>query len=587
MTYTAMVKDAQRHAVRCFGLVGLGAVVSGCVGSIGLADNRGATSVAPKMGDTTPQAEPAVNTVATVTTTIPATPAIPAAPAGPQPAARLRKLTASEFGNSVRDLLGVDVAPSAIEPDLEIDGLFAVGAAVVATSPSGVARYESVLMAATERAFATAATAGKILSCVPTTPADPACATVALNAFGRRAFRRPLTTVEIARYVGIAQIIGQETGSSALTGMRYAVDTILQSPNFLYRVELGAPSGVDGGRLKYSGFEMASRLAAFLWRTVPDDVLLDAAAQGELLTAEGVSKQAARMLAHANVHRALTDFVDDLYGTLHLYSAIKDNALYRAWTPGLRDAMREDLLRRWDDIVFGTPGDVLSLYDGKTVFVNNELGRLYGLPVQAVDGFRRVDLADDSPRRGLLASGAVLATYGLPQRTSPTQRGRFVAEMLLCKTVPLPPSDVDATLDTTTDKNATLRQSLELHRATPACRGCHGLMDPIGLGLENFDTIGTYRVVDGGQPIDASGVLDGAAFRNAAELGVRMRQHPEAGPCLVRHLYSLAQGRSPMEVDGPALQDLSTQFAKGGNRADRLMSDLVAAPSFRFVEPIK
>jgi PAS domain-containing protein len=509
-----------------------------------------------------------------------------ARPTGPQPVARLRRLTALEFSNSLRDLLGQEVSPSSVEPDQEDDGLYSVGASVVAVSPAGVARYEAAVLGATERALADATRAARVLACVPATMADTACATRAINALGRRAFRRPLTSAETGRFLGLAQAIAQEPGSSALVGMRHALMAILQSPSFLYRVELGAPSAPDGGRPKYTGFEMASRLASLLWGTVPDDALLDAAAADALSAPDGVRKQAERLLGHANARRALRELADDLYGLEHLDTAIKDTALYRAWTSTLKNAMREDLLRRVDDVVFGTPEDFLSLYDGRVVFVNNELGRLYGVPAQTPDGVRRAELPDGSPRRGLATSGAVLAAYGLPQRTSPTARGKFVAEVLLCKTVPLPPPEVDATLPPSAGANATLREQLDLHRMNPSCAGCHALMDPIGLGLENFDTVGAYRATERGRPIDASGELDGAPFRNAAELGARLRQHAEAGPCFASKLYAHAQGRAPIAVDGPAVEALGRRFAQGGRRADRLLVELAASEAFRFVEPL-
>jgi hypothetical protein len=329
---------------------------------------------------------------------------------------------------------------------------------------------------------------------------------------------------------------------------------------------------------------MASRLASLLWGSVPDDPLLDAA---DTLTApEGVRKQAERLLLHPNAKRAFRDFVDDLYGTEHLDTAIKDATIFRGWTATLRDSMREDLLRRLEDVVFGTPGDLLSVYDGNVVFVNNELARLYGVPAQMTDAFRRAELPTDSPRRGIATSGAILATYALPQRTSPTARGKFIAEVLLCKTVPLPPPGVDATLPMGAAVTASLREQLEKHRANPACAACHGLMDPIGLGLEAFDSIGTFRATEKGKPIDASGELDGAAFRSAAELGTRLREHASAASCFVDKLYTHAQGRSTIAVDDPALLGLTRLFNQSGRRGDRLLVDLVASDAYRFVEPI-
>ena len=233
----------------------------------------------------------------------------------------------------------------------------------------------------------------------------------------------------------------------------------MQSPNFLYRVELGSNSAADRGRRKYTDYEMSSRLASFSWASVPDDPLLDAAGKSELASADGVRRQATRMLAAPQAREAFFNFVDDLYDLHLLPKAIKDVKLFPTWTPSLRDAMHEELLRRMEDVIWGAPRDFLSLYDQTSTFVNNELARHYGLPVAAQDGFRKVELPAGSPRRGILGSGALLAAYALPQRTSPTARGKFVLEALLCRHVPPPPPEVDLNLDLNAVPSGTLRSN--------------------------------------------------------------------------------------------------------------------------------
>src|SRR6185295_16699686 len=183
----------------------------------------------------------------------------------------LGKLTASQFANSVHDLLGQDAPLGPVEPDDVVDGFSAVGASTVSVSPSGVGQYEAATGKATEYVFADATRVAAVLACVPKSTGDTACMTQALSSFGRRAFRRPLTDQEISRFLTLATTIGSGAGSSIVVGMRHAVWAILQSPSFLYRVELGVPSPADGGRLKYTSFEVASRLASALWNSVPDD----------------------------------------------------------------------------------------------------------------------------------------------------------------------------------------------------------------------------------------------------------------------------------------------------------------------------
>ncbi|HEX4405758.1 MAG TPA: DUF1592 domain-containing protein [Polyangia bacterium] len=505
-------------------------------------------------------------------------------PGAAEPLARMHKLTAAEFANSVHDLLGADAPLAAVEPDDVVDGFANVGASTVAMSPSGVGLYESATGAATTFAFADAAHAGAVLPCVPTGTTDTACATKAIAAFGRRAFRRPLTDAETTRFVNLAVMIGGASGNTMLIGMRHAVWAILQSPSFLYRVELGAPSAADGGRAKYNDYEVASRLAAALWGSVPDDPLLDAAAAGKLETAADVRTQATRMLADARVHRALQAFVDDLYGKQALAEATKDTTMFPAWTPTLQAAMQTELERRIDDLVLTQKGDFLSLYTSKTTFVNNELAKFYGLPTQATDGWRAATIPASSPRAGLLGAGAILAAYALPQRTSPTARGKFLAASVLCKNVPDPPPGIPP-LPAMSSAQTTLRQKLEMHRAAASCAVCHQIMDPLGFGMEKFDTTGQYRTMDNGLPIDATGTLGSTMFDGLAPLGAAIAQQPVTAPCLVSKVYTFAEGRALTGHDNPALDALATTFTKNGNHVDQLLLDLVSSDAFRFVTP--
>ena len=506
-----------------------------------------------------------------------------------QPTASMHKLSIVEFTNSLHDLLGSGVpVASELEPDQQVDGFRSISGALVAVSPTGVAQYETAINAATQFAFSSAAQAATVLSCVPTSATDANCPlTQVLGTFGRRAFRRPLTTADVARYTGVATDIAQEPGGSILVGLKYAVSAILQSPEFLYRVELGAPSPADGGRNKYTDFEMASRLASLLWGSVPNEALLDAAASGKLSTPEGVLAQANAMISSQKAHQSFNDFANDLYGMdpssgMPLSTTFKDPKFYPNWTMTLPTAMQQDLTMRIDEAAFN--GDYLSLYDSPVVFVNNELAKIYGLPQTQVDGFRRVTLDTGSPRLGLLGSGAMLAANGLPQRTSPTLRGRFVSEQLLCKTVPPPPNNVNLAALDMLPPGSSVRAVLEAHRKNPSCAACHALMDPIGLGLENFDSVGSYRTLENGAPIDATGDLDGVAFKDEASLSTALRNHPNAAGCFVTKLYEHAQGRAPLKVDAAVIAGLSKQFGDKGHRANQLLVDIVSSDAYRFVE---
>ncbi len=562
----------------------------GCTGSVGSPRQAGAFSSGDTSSSSTGDGTSGALGAATGASGSPATSGMQSASSGASvptdaaPTANLHLLTAAQFANSVQDLLGAGAPLGPVQPDDVVDDFAQVGASSLAVSPSGVALYEAATGAATAWAFADAAHAAAVLSCVPQTMTDTACASSGLAAFGRRAFRRPLTTDETTRFVTLATTIAGQAGSSVLSGLQHAVWAILQSPSFLYRVELGVASAADGGRLKYTSFEMSSRLASMLWNSVPDGMLLDAAAANQLDAPAGVTAQAQRMLADPRAHRAVTAFVDDLYGMSNLAEATKDPTLFPSWTPAIQSEMKQELEQRVVDMVLGEPGDFLSLYDNTTTFVNNDLATYYGLPAAMPDAFRKVQLPAGGPRAGLLGAGAILASYALPQRTSPTTRGKFVDDALLCRTIPPPPPGVPP-LPASLAPNTTLRQQLTAHRAASQCSSCHANMDPIGFGMESFNSAALYRTTDNGQPIDATGTLDRVSFDGLAQLGTALRNDALAAPCFVTKMYTNAQGRASTDWDTAALNALTAQFTASGNRADKLLINVAGSDAFRFVQP--
>ncbi|MBK8234215.1 MAG: DUF1592 domain-containing protein [Deltaproteobacteria bacterium] len=494
----------------------------------------------------------------------------------------LRRLTAAEFSHAVVDLLG-PVTIGTLPADFRVEGFVNIGAAKLAVAPAGVAEYENVLLLATQEAFADPERVAQILACVPSGLGDDACIREALARFGRRAWRRPLTDDELDRFVAIVGDVGAETGD-VVTGMRHATWALLQSPYFLYRVELGAPSGVDPNRLAFDSWEMASRLSFTLWSSVPDEVLLDAAADDELVDPENIADQAERMLADPRARAGVEVFAAELYGMWALGEKDKDAELHPEWTDSLKASMRAELLARVTDVVFDAPGDYFSLYDSDKVFVDNELAAIYGLPTAEPDGLRAATLPAGDARRGLIGSALVLAMNSLPARTSPTERGKFIADTLLCRTAPPPPPGADTMLPEP-DGPMTMRERLEPHRSSPACMGCHALTDPLGLALEHFDTVGRYRETDNGLTLDVTGELDGVPFADAAELATLLRDSPDAPACLVNRLFAYSAGRVPLSTDAPLLERVQSDLADAGNRFDRLLLALVTHEDFRFANP--
>ncbi|HXK17173.1 MAG TPA: DUF1592 domain-containing protein, partial [Polyangiaceae bacterium] len=460
-----------------------GTGANGAGATSGGATSSGATTTGTTAGATTSGAPTGGATTTTVD-------------ANGEPVAHMHRVTSSQYANSVHDLLGAGAPIGALDPDQRTDGFVSIGSSAIVSSASGIGLYEASADAAAAWLFADPTRAKAALACVPQTAMDTACASQAISALGQRAYRRPLTTDETNRLVMLATTLAGQAGGTIAIGMQYAVSSILQSPNFLYRVELGAASAADGGRLKYNSYEMASRLASTLWNTVPDQTLLDTAGKDGLSTSDGVDAQAKRMMADPRAQLGMASFVDDLYSLRNLQNALPDPSLFPAFTPSVRVAMQTELEMRVNDMVFNTRGDYLSLLDSKTTFVNDELAKFYGLPATGSGDFRQVTIPADSPRAGILGSGAILAGLSLPERTGPTRRGKFIRETLLCQAIPPPPAGVIPQLPTPTDPTATMRERLMQHRSGPTCNACHALMDPLGFGLESFDAVGQYRTME-------------------------------------------------------------------------------------------
>jgi hypothetical protein len=260
-------------------------------------------------------------------------------------------------------------------------------------------------------------------------------------------------------------------------------------------------------------------------------------------------------------------------------------ANYPQMSATLGASMRDETLALLDDIVFARDADYRQLFDSHSTFVNDELGKLYALTLPAGGpGMRPVELPADSGRLGLLGQGSFLALNAHSTMTSPTLRGKYVREVLLCQSIPAPPANVDTKIPDDPAGNAprTMRQKLEFHRSVATCAGCHQLMDPLGLALEHFDGIGAYRATDRGMPIDASGTLDGKDYDGAAALARTLRDHPDVAGCLARNLFRYVAGHLETPDEAPAIAALGDGFVSGGFRVKQLLLDVIRSDVFRY-----
>ncbi|MBI1353479.1 MAG: DUF1592 domain-containing protein [Acidobacteria bacterium] len=405
-----------------------------------------------------------------------------------------------------------------------------------------------------------------------------------LARFAARAWRRPLERQEEDSLVALfrrADARGDAFEEAVGLGLRAA----LVSPNFLFRVEQ-TPAGEAERRL--NDWELASRLSYFLWLTMPDERLFELAAAGKLQEPETLRAEVARMLADPKATTFTHTFAAEWLGYEGLGQAVKpDDVEFPTFTPALGRAMAAEADRTFD-AVLREDRSLLELIDSDSAWLNEALARHYAVEGVVGRELRRVRLADDSPRGGVLGLGATLTATSLPLRTSPVVRGKWILETLLGEELPPPPPNVgELPSDEESAKTLTVRQMYEQHRRAPQCASCHQRIDPLGFGLESFDGIGRWRETEkNGQPIDASGVLpDGEAFSGPRELKrILLRDRDRFVRTLAERMLAFALGRRLEYYDEPTLADLTQRIAAADYRAGELMAGVVESYPFRYQE---
>jgi Protein of unknown function (DUF1592)/Protein of unknown function (DUF1588)/Protein of unknown function (DUF1595)/Protein of unknown function (DUF1587)/Protein of unknown function (DUF1585) len=502
----------------------------------------------------------------------------------PTTAYGLRRLTNEQYANTVRTLLGVSTTGMpAIEKVSPVGGFSAIGASTAAVSGAGVGQFEDAARFVAHAAFDVNGPRAKLVPCTPTGATDAACLGKFVSAFGARAFRRPLTADEATRYTAAATAAAMATGD-AWQGIEAITSAFLQSPNFLYLTELGAPDPQTPARNKLTGPELASRLSYFLTNDMPDDTLLAAATAGTLGTPEGVQAQATRLLALPAARAAVGSFFGTMLSLDSLDTLTRPTALFPKFTATLGAAMKQETALVLDDLVFARDGDYRHLFDQPETFVNAELAGLYGVPAPVGPGFSRVTLPASAHRAGLLGQAGVLAARDHSDGTSPTRRGLFILTRLLCQNLPLAPP-ANLTIPPPPTGVLTARQKLDQHASNGVCAACHKQMDPVGLSLEHLDAMGVYRETDHGLPIDDAGTLAGKPYQGEVGLGAALRDHPALGPCLTQALYGVGVGHLPTEFDRAPFGAMVKAYDASGARLRALLTSIVTSDGFRFLPP--
>jgi hypothetical protein len=424
----------------------------------------------------------------------------------------------------------------------------------------------------------------RILTCEPPDgSAAAACAEQILTALARRAYRRPITADERARLLGLYGAERQK-GRDFEAGLQTALAYILVAPQFLFRVEQDPPSAAPGSLYRISDLELATRLSFFLWSSLPDDELIDAAVAGELHDPDELERQVSRMLADERATTLAQSFASQWLYLRNLRAAAPDMYAFPDFDDNLRQSAITETELLFETIV-REDRPLTELLSADYTFLNERLAKHYGVPNLYGDQFRRVAVTDDR-RRGLLGHASILTLSSYPNRTSPVSRGNYVLTNILGTPPPEPPPDVP-TLPENTAEKLSMRARMERHRADPVCASCHQLMDPIGLVLESYDGIGRWRTEDNGDPVGEYGspihvLRDFGPIGGPTDLRNAILSQPERFVrTATEKLMTYALGRQLGAADMPAARAIVRRAAAEDYRFSSLVLGVVASDAFQ------
>jgi mono/diheme cytochrome c family protein len=423
----------------------------------------------------------------------------------------------------------------------------------------------------------------RIFVCRPSSTVEELpCARRILSTLVRRGYRRPATDADLADLMPFYSE-GRQEGSFDL-GIQKALERLLVSAQFLFRIERQPAAAAPGSLYRVSGLELASRLSFLLWSSIPDDELIEVAVAGKLNEPAVLDAQVRRMLADPRSETLVSNFAAQWLYLRDIDAKLPDEILFPDFDETLRTAMRRET-ELFVDSVFRGQRSVLDLLDADYTFLNERLARHYGIPNVRGSYFRRVSLPGGSARGGLLGHGSFLTITSYSTRTSPVLRGKWVLENLLSSAPPPPPPDVPSleVKGAEPEKPPTLREAMVRHRAAPACAGCHARMDPIGFAMENFDAVGKWRDRDGGHPIDTTGVFpDGTSFTGIDGLKQELLRQPEQFVHTVtERLLMYAVGRNLQYYDAPTVRQIVRDAAPTRYTFSALVMGVVKSRAFQ------
>jgi hypothetical protein len=492
----------------------------------------------------------------------------------------LRRLTEAQYRNSIADIFGPNITVAGrFEPEARIDGLLATGSAVLSVTPAGFESY--VRMAESVGAqVVNEKNRAKLIPCTPKNASAPdaACAQQVLRQYGRLIFRRPLTGPELASRVALASKVATNN-KDFYAGVGSSIASLLMAQEFLFRVEL-ADQTPDG--LSLESYSRAQRISFLLWNAPPDNELLRAAAAGELKTETGLRTQVDRMMASPRLDAGMRAFFEDMMQLDRFETLSKDSVIFPNYSERVASSAHEETLRMVLDHTLKQDADYRDLLTTRKTYLNRTLASIYNVPFGFKGEWQPYEFSQDAGRSGILTQATFLSLFSHPGRSSPTLRGVALREIFMCDPTPPPPANVDFSI-INGDGNPelkTVRARLSAHATDPTCASCHNRSDPVGLSLENFDSIGQYRVSDNGEPVDASAKIGQQSFVGAQALGVILRNDPKLTSCVARNLSAYGSGTKSGDLDPQAFAAAEKAFSGSGFKLRALLRATLTSENF-------
>lgn len=510
----------------------------------------------------------------------------PVASGGP---ATFRRLDEVQYTHSIEAIFGPEIKiPGRFDPPRREDGLLAVGDSRVVVSSSGFEQAEIRARDIAEQVLAEDRRQN-VLSCTPqqSTTFDAQCATQFIRKYGRLLYRRPLDQAELDAALALTKAVTEQSGDF-YRGLQVALSRFLTSPNFLFRVEQVDPDSASSDVQRLDDYSLAMRVSFLLWNAPPDEILLDAVEKGALRTRNGLRDQVDRLIGSPKFEQGVRAFFSDMFAYEQFDGLSKEQSIFPMFSSQLAEDAEEQALRTIVDLLVTNNGDYRDLFTTRKTFLNRNLSALYEIAAdeQTVTGWAPHTFGPETPRAGLFTFAAFLMLDPSHEgRSSPTIRGKNIRELFLCQTVPPPPPNVDFGLlqDTQNAVYKTARERLVVHMKVPTCAGCHAVMDPVGLSLENYDGVGTYRGTENNSLIDASGTFEGKSYKNAIELQQLMRESPALTGCLTKRVYEYGVGRPVVAGERELMTYLRERFAKDRYTIAGLMRTIATSNAFRTV----